>query len=479
MTDSPSPGTPGDDQPDGGQPPPAQPWFPESDQPGAAGQPPPPPGYGQQGYSGQQGYGQPPGYGPQGPGQPPGYGPQGYGPQGYGQQGYGQQGYGPQGYGQQGYGQTPYGAWPQQAPRAPKPGVIPLRPIGFGEILDGAFSSIRQNPRAMLGLAAILMTIAGVISATISIIAIHQAGAINLPTSGQSITRAQVGHLVSQIVTGLVIPALVSALLAVVVQSILAGLLTAVIGRAVLGQRISMRQAWQIAAPRLPALIGAAFALLGILIGLWVMLGLIVLALYLAGAPTGALVAVGVLGSFPVFAATVWLGIRFSLATPAVVLERQGPLQSLGRSGQLVKRSFWRVFGILLLAGLIVGIAGSILQIPFSLAAGASGFVSFTAHGLSARSVTATLIGAVGGIVAGTVTRPIAAGVIVLLYMDMRMRKEGLDLALQTAAGSEQAPGDEFASVWRPPIGGPAFPPGGPMTPPPPPSPAAGAPPPW
>src|SRR6202035_1270185 len=148
------------------------------------------------------------------------------------------------------------------------------------------------------------------------------------------------------------------------------------------------------------------------------------------------------------------------------------------RSGQLVKRSFWRVFGILLLAGLIVAIAGSILQIPFSLAAGASGFVSFTAHGLSARSVTATLIGAVGSIVAGTVTRPIAAGVIVLLYMDMRMRKEGLDLALQTAAGSEQAPGDEFASVWRPPMGGPAVPPRGPATPPPPP-PAAEAPPPW
>ncbi len=357
--------------------------------------------------------------------------------------------------------------------------MIPLRPIGFGEILDGAFSSIRQNPRATLGLAAILMTIAGVISATISIIAIHQVGTIDLPTAGQNLTRAQVGHLFSQIATGLVIPALASALLAVVVQSILAGLLTAVIGRAVLGQRISMRQAWQIAAPRLPALIGAAFALLGILIGLWVVLGLIVLALYLAGAPAGALIAVGVLGFFPAFAAMVWLGIRFSLATPAVVLERQGPLQALRRSGQLVKGSFWRVLGVLLLAGLIVAVAGSILQIPFSLVAGASGGFSLSSHTISMRGVTGTLIAAVGAIIAGTVTRPIAAGVIVLLYMDMRMRKEGLDLALQTAAGSEQVPGDEFASVWRPPIGGPAFPPGGPMTPPPPPPPAAEAPPPW
>jgi hypothetical protein len=364
--------------------------------------------------------------------------------------------------------------------------VIPLRPIGFGEILDGAFSSIRQNPKATLGLAAILMTIAGVISTTISIIAINLVGGLNLPTPGQNITPAQFEHLASQIVTELVIPALAYALLAVVVQSILAGLLTAVIGRAVLGQRISMRQAWQIAAPRLPALIGAVFALIGILIGLWVVLLVIVLVLYLAGAPTGTLIAVGVLGSLPTLAATVWLWIRFSLATPAVVLERQGPIQSLRRSGQLVKRSFWRVFGILLVAGLIVAIAGSILKVPFSLAGGLSTTVNFSGHRIGGASVMGTLIGAVGAIVAGTVTRPIAAGVIVLLYMDMRMRKEGLDLALQTAAGSEQVPGDEFASVWRPPAGGPTFPPtggptvppAGPMTPQAPP-PAAGAPPPW
>ena len=41
----------------------------------------------------------------------------------------------------------------------------------------------------------------------------------------------------------------------------------------------------------------------------------------------------------------------------------------------------------------------------------------------------------IGAVAAGTVTRPITAGVIVLLYVDMRMRKEGLDLALRTASG--------------------------------------------
>ena len=60
------------------------------------------------------------------------------------------------------------------------------------------------------------------------------------------------------------------------------------------------------------------------------------------------------------------------------------------------------------------------------------------------------------------VTRPISAGVTVLLYLDMRMRKEGLDLALQNAAGGQQMSGNEFETVWRPPAGrqGPAAGPG-------------------
>jgi hypothetical protein len=34
------------------------------------------------------------------------------------------------------------------------------------------------------------------------------------------------------------------------------------------------------------------------------------------------------------------------------------------------------------------------------------------------------------------------------------MRKEGLDLALQAAAGGQQMTGDEFETVWRPPAAG-------------------------
>jgi galactitol-specific phosphotransferase system IIC component len=108
------------------------------------------------------------------------------------------------------------------------------------------------------------------------------------------------------------------------------------------------------------------------------------------------------------------------------------------------------VFGITLLAGLIVVITAGVLQIPFSLfAAMAGGGNSLLPS--TGGNVAGILISAVGGVVAGAVARPISAGVAVLLYVDLRMRREGLDLVLQTAAaeGSTMS-GDEFASLWRP-----------------------------
>ena len=39
-------------------------------------------------------------------------------------------------------------------PQALQPGIIPLRPLGMGEIYDGAFRAVRANPRVMFGLAA-------------------------------------------------------------------------------------------------------------------------------------------------------------------------------------------------------------------------------------------------------------------------------------------------------------------------------------
>ena len=64
----------------------------------------------------------------------------------------------------------------------------------------------------------------------------------------------------------------------------------------------------------------------------------------------------------------------------------------------------------------------------------------------------------------GAITQPISADVAVLLYVDLRMRREGLDLALQNASSDGQPPGDNLATVWRPAGPGPEAGPSPPAT---------------
>jgi Membrane domain of glycerophosphoryl diester phosphodiesterase len=408
----------------------------------------PNPGYGPQPGSGPPAAGQIPayggqaGYGPtQGPGPAsgqPGSGQPGYGPPGYGQAGYGQAGYGQAGYGQAaGYGP---GGW--NAAGAPQPGGIPLRPLGLGDIWSGAVTAIRRNPVATVGLAAIVLGIAGVLTTVIGII---------VATGGGSASAIGPGTLLAL-------------LLSLVGELVLTGLLTIVIGRGILGQQVSIGRAWTLVRSRLWALLGATVLILLIYIGVWIPWAVVLTILIVASLGWAAL-AWGILGGLAMLAVTALVVVRLSLAVPATVLERCGPGACLRRSWNLTRGSFWRLLGILLLTGLVVGLASAILRIPFLIVSGAVGGAGL-GTGASA-SVASVIVSGIGTIVAGAIVAPIVSGVVVLLYLDMRMRKEGLDLALAGAARNRELTAEEFAALWQPPApGGPA--PGGAMTGPPP-----------
>jgi glycerophosphoryl diester phosphodiesterase family protein len=250
---------------------------------------------------------------------------------------------------------------------------------------------------------------------------------------------------------------------------VLAGLLTMVIGRAVLGEQVSIGQAWNLVKGRFAALLGVTLLTVAIFIGLWIP-WLIILVILRAAGGDGISIAWGILGGLATLVVALMAVIRLSLAAPATVLEQYGPWTSLRRSWNLTRGSFWRILGILLLTLIVVGIASFILELPFGIIKDLVGGGSTTPVSLlgaaTSGSAAAIIIGGIGGIVASAIVRPVSSGVIVLLYLDMRMRKEGLDLALRNAQ-SRQLTGEEFAALWQPPAAGPPGP-GGAMAGPPP-----------
>jgi hypothetical protein len=214
---------------------------------------------------------------------------------------------------------------------------------------------------------------------------------------------------------------------------VLNGMLVRVVAEAVLGRRTTAGQAWAATRGRLLRLVGltAVNTLVALLL-----LGLPVAAGVLAGFTIG--VGQGLLVGVPLLVAGVvalaFLQVRcFLLAAPALVLERTGVLASMRRAGRLSRGQFWRLFGIQLLTMLVVGLVGEIIAVPLGLV-GALGplLVSGTAGAL-----LLVFAGYLSQVVVSAVTTPFSSAVVALQYVDQRIRKEGLDVAL--IAASHQA----------------------------------------
>lgn len=328
----------------------------------------------------------------------------------------------------QGWGTPPpdqYG-W-NQPPKAAKPGVIPLRPLGVGEILDGAVSTARAHWRPVL---AIALGIA-VVTELFSVMAIRlwltdSPGLDALERSPDPTTddlRRAFGELFSFFsVVGVV------TLLGTVLAT---AMLTIVVSRAVLGRPVSVAEAWADSRGRILRLL--ALVLLVLLSVIVVFLGPILLA-----ATTGmdGLVVLGLLAGI---ALGVWVWVSLSLAAPALMLEGQGALTAMGRSWKLVKGSWWRIFGIQLLILVLVAAVGFIVQLPTTVVTELLTDGNTNTLGLE-TSWTGLLVIAAGSIISSVVTLPLSAGVTALLYMDQRIRREALDLELARAAGVDEGP---------------------------------------
>lgn len=346
----------------------------------------PPPGYG----APPPGYGPPPGYAP-----PPGYHP-------------------PPGYG------PPWGP-PPLVPGAVKPGIIPLRPLTLSDIFNGAVGYIRANPRATLGLTALVVVLMQLISLGATLGPLAAYGRVTVARSNE-LSGGIVGTWMASMAAGLLVTWLGSMLLS--------GMLTVVVGRAVFGSPISIGETWVRIRGRLLPLLGLALLEAVVVAALF---GLVVMIIALLAAISGP--APAVLVGLPLvlvgIALLVYLYTAVLFAPVLIVLERLPVLEAINRSFALVRNGFWRVLGIRALTFVVASFIGNAVALPFSIA----GQVVIAAGTPSTGALLlSTAIAAVGSTIGQIITAPFNAGVIVLLYTDRRIRSEAFDLVLQTGA---------------------------------------------
>jgi hypothetical protein len=310
--------------------------------------------------------------------------------------------------------------------------VIPLRPLGVGEILDGAVSTMRTYWRTVLGISLSVALLTQTASVLMQGLVLNDTVA-TVSVNDPSTTPEDVFQSMGEAFLGSVLVGLISAVGTIIATA----LLTTVTSRAVLGKPVSTGEAWRDARPQVPKLFGLLI-LLGLIGAGVVVCGALpgVIVLLTVNRPAGAaLLVVGIIAAAIVMA---WLTVRFSLASPALMLERQSIVKSLSRSAKLVRGSWWRVLGIQLLGGLIAGVVSSIVAIPFLfIAAAASGGGMTGLFGATGGQVgwVFLIVSGIGSVIGATITLPINAGVTVLLYVDQRIRREALDLELARAAG--------------------------------------------
>ncbi len=334
----------------------------------------------------------------------------------------------------------------------PKPGLIPLRPLDFGTLLGASFQVLRRNPKPMFGFTVLLTgltTLVGLaVTGAVAFFAFLRIDAA-APEDVDLVTAGSIGSIV--------VASLVPMVLSMLAFAVLQGIVTLEVARGALGERNRLPQLWRLAKGRVGALVGwSALVLAAGVVGLAAIAGVIALGAVLGG---GVGVAVGiaialVLGLGMVVLAA-WVGTKLSFVPSALMLERRTLRDALRRSWSLTAGAFWRILGIQLLVSFIVQTALSIVTAPLSFILGmASALIAPNGEvgPAAAIAIGVYVLTIVLTIVASSIGYVMQCSVVALLYLDRRMRTEGLDLVLQRtvdarAAGREAE--DPFAPEAR------------------------------
>jgi hypothetical protein len=309
------------------------------------------------------------------------------------------------------------------------PGIVPLRPLAIGEIYDGAIRAIRSNPGTMVGFAAIVIALTTLLATAPQAYALSSLLNYTLSLEANAQNEEISGEFVAEALGPVTVSVLIGVLQFVLATTIISALLIVAVDGAVRGQALKPAQLWARCRSRLFAVLGLAcvIVLATPLIILVALLPGVIIGFALPSPVPG--VILGVLGILVGLAACCALYFGFwAVAAPALLLENLGVFAALRRSYRLVRGGFWRVFGIGLLTAVIAYIIRQVFSIPFAIL---GQLVTGFDEGTEFRTILIqVLITDVGTVLAGAVLFPFTAGVAALLYLDLRMRREGLDVDL-------------------------------------------------
>jgi hypothetical protein len=272
----------------------------------------------------------------------------------------------------------------------------PQRQLSIGEVLDLSFRIYRATLMRCL-----LFATCGVIAGELAgIYALIKGGSLPRATGGMAAMLAQLRDptFVTLYIVGLVLTLLFYAAVLLRERAIITG------GSGDAELAVALR--------RLPALIGL-LVLVALGFGMC-----FVPAAVTGGALRALLISIAVL-------ALCYAVVAISCAQTILLIDEQGPASSLARSWRLTSGSFWRL-------SLIYSVALIILLALYAVIGAVAGFLAAAfAHGDVAM---VTAFAQVIGIILGALATPFYAALALAVLADLKVRKEGTDLAQRISA---------------------------------------------
>lgn len=295
-----------------------------------------------------------------------------------------------------------------------------LRPLGVGEILDVAFKIYSRHAVQLFKIVLFVVLPIQALGAVILISTVDDPDAVTgfgeIDTKGNDLEGALAGTLVTNLLGALAV------LLA-----------TAACVKAVADAYLDRPPDWR-------ASLRSAGGRFGSLLWLSLLYVLLLIPAFLALIIPG-----------------IWLAVACILAYPVLMLEGKRGRKALERSFRLVRGRWWPTFGAVVVAYLLAAVAQALVVAVMAavLLVGAEDSV-----------VGTVLVSGAANTIAGVITTPLQAAVVVLIYFDLRVRKEGLDIQL-LAENVGVPPPDGPALGHRPPpprpsAGDPGLPAAGP-----------------